>query len=346
MRIEGYTGPADWRSHPSERTRRWLKPVAGALMNGLFRVEVEGSDKLSPPGTTVYCPTHPSTADPPLMGALIEGDTRFMANQILFRGRLGPLLTGAGAYPVDRDRPMRTTVEHSIELVRDGKKLVIFPEGGLSEDPTRLGPLKMGPAKIALEGGADQIVPIGLHYAPDARARPLADAAGLALSAAVAGTSAAAFGLGGPLALVMGAVTGGAVGAAVSARVAGHCVPVERDYNPLPHRLAALVGGLAGGLAGACLGACLQGGVVQAAAGGVATWALARARIHRPLARVTVGDPVPVTGDTSKANVRALTEKLHAALGGELAELTGVPYEPGGQKIRSGPPPAEATFRR
>lgn len=342
MRIEGYTGPADWKSHP-DGTRRWLKPLTRALMHGLYRVEVENADRLDLPGTTVYCPTHPSTADPPLIGCLVEGDTRFMANQILFRGKLGPLLTGAGAYPVHRDRPMKVTLQHSIDLVRSGKRLIIFPEGGLSEDPDRLGPLKLGPAKIALEGGADRLVPIGLHYQPDDQPRPAGTALAAVLSAAVTGSALAATAAGGPAALVCGALTGGAIGAAGMSRVAGALVPVDRWYNPLPHRLAALAGGVVGAVAGACLGV-HGGGLVQSLAGGAGTWLLAQARLHRPLARVRVGAPVPVSGSPDKGSVRALTERLHAALGSELAGLSGEPYDPCAPRIRSGAPPPEASF--
>ena len=84
MKITGYTGPQDGRSKPNAAAQKWLKPAAGALLAAYTRVEVNGEENIPQDGRSLYCPTHPTAADPIGVLCTMPGDVRSMANKDFF----------------------------------------------------------------------------------------------------------------------------------------------------------------------------------------------------------------------------------------------------------------------
>lgn len=348
--MPGYTGPEDGLSHPNFKAQAWLKPANRFVMNTLFRVEVEGKEKVPKDGKTLFCPTHPTVGDPSLISATLgKGDYRFVANVILFKGRGGPIITAMGAFPVDRDNPSRATIAHGVDLVKEGIPFVIFPEGGISENPNQVNPLKRGAAYFAIHGEADRIQPIGIHFSKDPEQRPREVLRSLAISLAFVGGTLAACHLGPAGQMVTGIVTGAVTGAWATSKVAKCFVPQKRWFNPFPTKLAGLAGGLVGGIAGAVLGGCYSQGMAsgtasqaaRVAAAGFASHMLLEDHAHRDIARIKFGDAMemaPYQGlslsDSQK--VDRVTEDLHQRLGELKAELSGVPYDPSAPRIRPG----------
>lgn len=68
-------------------------------------------------------------------------------------GPLGPMIRWAGAFPVRRGEPDRTSLRFCLELLRAGEAVVVFPEGKLSADGM-LQPMKPGIALLARQSGA------------------------------------------------------------------------------------------------------------------------------------------------------------------------------------------------
>ncbi len=347
-RLPGYTGPADGLSHPDFKTQALIKPVNRFIMNSLFRVEVEGEENIPKDGKNLFCPTHPTVVDPPLIAAVLgQGDYRFVANIILFKGKGGPLITAMGAFPVDRDNPSRATIQHGVDLVKEGTPLVIFPEGGISENPNQINPLKRGAAYFAVHGQADRIVPIGIHYQKDHQPRPMAELKTYLIAGALVAGTLLGSTLGPGAQVVTGAMTGALTGAFALGNVARALVPQKKWFNPFPTKLAGLGGGLAGMLSGGLVGAFTAGGmdpgsvsaVVRTLAAGFCAQQMMEDFVHRDVARIKFGTPMQVepylNGDDHKA-VKALTRDLHAELGQLKAELSGVPYDPHAPRIRPG----------
>jgi 1-acyl-sn-glycerol-3-phosphate acyltransferase len=97
-----------------------------------------------------------------------------MTNANQFEGFQGWLIQRLGAFPVDLNHPTVSTMRCAIELLQAGKKLVMFPEGGIVRDQP-LRPLKTGLARLVLqaeakipEGVEIPIVPIAIRYDPGA----------------------------------------------------------------------------------------------------------------------------------------------------------------------------------
>ncbi len=344
-----YTGPEDGLSHPNFKAQAYLKPVNRWVMNKLFRIEVEGEENLPKDGKNLYCPTHPSVGDPSLMSAVLpKGDYRFVANVILFKGKGGPVITAMGAFPVDRDNPSRATIQHGVDLVKEGTPFIIFPEGGISENPNQINPLKRGAAYFAVHGEADRIVPIGIHFSRDTEERPIETLKSWAVATALVGGTLASCYLGPAAQSIAGAVTGALTGAYATSTVARAFVKNKKWFNPFPSKLAGLGGGLVGGIAGGIIGFLspgMQSGTVSQMArtltAGFCAQQLLERQSHRDIAHIKFGRPIDVheyqnLSVTDSAKVDALTNDLHAELGALKAEMSGVPYDPHVPRIRPG----------
>ncbi len=142
-----------------------LYRLSRALLRILFRLfnrwEVSGQEHVPRSGGVLLIANHSSYSDPPIVGAACPRPVNFMAKADLFHI---PLLAGfirrTHAFPVARGSADRAALRRAVRLLRDGKVLLIFPEGTRSSDG-RLKDLEMGAAFIALSGRA-QVVPTAI----------------------------------------------------------------------------------------------------------------------------------------------------------------------------------------
>lgn len=143
-----------------------LVTILAPIFRLLYRIKVTGIEQM-PDGAAVVCCNHTSLLDPVLLalglGARIP--LCFMAKKELFQNRLfGGFLRAVHAFPVDRGNVELATIRHSIGLLKDGKKLGIFPEGRRilpDEEVDGTEGVKTGVAMIAMRANAP-IVPVYL----------------------------------------------------------------------------------------------------------------------------------------------------------------------------------------
>lgn len=105
--------------------------VAGFIVGILHPTEVIGMEKL-PKSGALLCPNHSSNWDPVLIGTKLPVNYRLhvMAKEELFRDPvLGWIIRKLGAFPVSRGSNDISTVRTSIQAIKDGDNLLIFPEG-------------------------------------------------------------------------------------------------------------------------------------------------------------------------------------------------------------------------
>lgn len=141
---------------------RWFQrlalPFVQLAFHIHFKLRIIGRENM-PEGGCVVCPNHNHNSDPPLAACGISNryGIRIMAKKELFEVRgLGRLITWLGAFPVDRSRADLTAIKTALQAVKDGNKLIIFPQGtrGAGEDEA-----KDGAAMLALKTKAP-IVPV------------------------------------------------------------------------------------------------------------------------------------------------------------------------------------------
>jgi 1-acyl-sn-glycerol-3-phosphate acyltransferase len=131
----------------------------------VFRFTTSGVDHVPRTGPLLVVCNHASNFDPPLVagGVLRRRQVRFLAKKELWKSRfLGRLIGTLGAFPVDRaSAGDRQAIAASVEILRRGEALLVFPEGTRTLDG-RLQPFREGAARLALMVPGTRIVPLRL----------------------------------------------------------------------------------------------------------------------------------------------------------------------------------------
>lgn len=134
-------------------------PIVNVYDHLKYNYHVIGREKV-PDGGCVLVANHTQWADPVLVGTALGNQYPLvaMAKKELFQIKLlGPLISALGAFPVERGTADIGAIKTSLKAVKEGKKLLIFPEGGTKHKAGD--EAKVGAAMIAARTGAP-IVPI------------------------------------------------------------------------------------------------------------------------------------------------------------------------------------------
>jgi 1-acyl-sn-glycerol-3-phosphate acyltransferase len=144
---------------------RVLYWIVRALMVPFMRVwwglRITGAEHIPPEGAAIVAPNHKSFWDAFFVAAATRRHVRFIGKSELFKGPAGPLLLRLGAFPVRRGMSDTEAIETSLEILRQGGLLAMFPEGTRVRDPEQLGDPRRGVGRLALETGA-VIVPAAI----------------------------------------------------------------------------------------------------------------------------------------------------------------------------------------
>jgi 1-acyl-sn-glycerol-3-phosphate acyltransferase len=148
----------------------WLGWMAfGAAFRTLFGLRVIGREHLITEGPVLVASNHQSFLDPPLIGCLYDSEMCFLARKTLFRGITKWLYREWNAIPVDQERPDMASLKTIIRKLKEGWRVVVFPEGARTLDGN-LGPAAPGIGLIAAKSGA-VIQPIRIRGAREALPR-------------------------------------------------------------------------------------------------------------------------------------------------------------------------------
>jgi 1-acyl-sn-glycerol-3-phosphate acyltransferase len=140
-----------------------------------YKIKVYDREKLprNYTGGYIIACNHQSYSDPPAIAAVVKGRFAFMAKDELFRKSplFALIIRIAGAFPVVRGAGDNSVIERSVEYLRKGRILVIFPEGTRSEDGT-IGRAKSGVSLIAATA-AVPVLPVCIMYGLGGRRRSI-----------------------------------------------------------------------------------------------------------------------------------------------------------------------------
>lgn len=140
------------------------RPVVGFALT-LFatmrwRVLTSGEEHIPLDGPAVIATNHVGYLDFAFVGAAARKRgrlVRFLAKQEVFEHRVsGPLMRGMKHIPVDRFGVAGKAIDLSIEALRRGEIVGMFPEGTISRSFVPAG-AKTGAARMAIESGAPLI---------------------------------------------------------------------------------------------------------------------------------------------------------------------------------------------
>ncbi|MEG0339400.1 MAG: lysophospholipid acyltransferase family protein [Oscillospiraceae bacterium] len=131
-----------------------------------FRIKVVGKENLIKDRGFVLCPNHISAIDPVFVGIsrfwgkrmLVLAKNELFCKNFIFNW----FFKQVGVVPVHRGTGDTTVVDESIEYVKNGNGLLIFPEGTRTKDGN-LGHIKSGAFVVAAQAHAD-IIPCRIIY--------------------------------------------------------------------------------------------------------------------------------------------------------------------------------------
>ena len=146
--------------------RRYFK-LWHLLARGLARLfsprfHVSGRRNEPYRGGVIFAPNHTSDSDPFWAAAALRRRVWWMAKAELWRDYplAGKIMSFVETFPVEQNQMDRVALERSLEILKRGDALVIFPEGHCSPDG-KLQELEPGVALLALKSGVP-VVPIGI----------------------------------------------------------------------------------------------------------------------------------------------------------------------------------------
>jgi 1-acyl-sn-glycerol-3-phosphate acyltransferase len=142
-----------------------LRPFTRWLFRLLFKIEFHGAGNIPAQGPCIITPNHVSYGDPIWITVPIHRRIYYMAWDKPFEiPVLGWVMRAFGAFPVNLESAADASAQrNSLEVLRKGGALVIFPEGGRTRTG-KLMPFKMGAFRFALTHGIP-IVPVSIRGA-------------------------------------------------------------------------------------------------------------------------------------------------------------------------------------
>jgi 1-acyl-sn-glycerol-3-phosphate acyltransferase len=130
----------------------FAKLVVGTILRVGFRYRVIGAEKVPLTGGLIVVANHISNIDPPLLGVSMPRPVSYMAKKELFAmPLLKQMLPHLYAFPVDRQAGGTAALRAALRMLKEGRCVGIFPEGG--RNVTGTNEEKAGAAFLAAASG-------------------------------------------------------------------------------------------------------------------------------------------------------------------------------------------------
>ncbi len=151
-----------------------VRGILGWWARWYLRLEVIGREHVPPGGGLLVASNHVSYLDIPMLACALGRPADFMGKLELFRHPvMGPIYRLLGGFPVRRGGVTKEALHEAIRRLRDGRVVVIYPEGQISLSGELLPP-KPGigvlvarsgvPVLPAYVAGTDQAMPRGRRW--------------------------------------------------------------------------------------------------------------------------------------------------------------------------------------
>ena len=140
-----------------------IRPVVGALSRVFWQIEFRGVENIPPDGGLIIAANHQTYFDPFWLSLKIKRPTRYLAWSAAFRWPLvGRCLNWFGAWPLALEGSDPAPIRRSLQWLREGGAVVIFPEGGRTTSEGSLERFKAGAVRLALEANVP-ILPVTIR---------------------------------------------------------------------------------------------------------------------------------------------------------------------------------------
>jgi 1-acyl-sn-glycerol-3-phosphate acyltransferase len=140
-----------------------IRPVGLGLSKVLWRTSYKGLENVPLSGGVVIAANHQTYIDPFWVGLPIKRPLRFLAWDEAFDWPVvGKLMQLFGAWPLQLEGSDPTAIRRSLQWLKDGGAVVIFPEGARCEPAGELVRFKNGAVRLAMEAGVP-VLPVTIR---------------------------------------------------------------------------------------------------------------------------------------------------------------------------------------
>jgi 1-acyl-sn-glycerol-3-phosphate acyltransferase len=146
---------------------RWAIQIVRAalfkIFRVLFRLRLSGVENVPREGGLIIAANHQTYFDPFWVGSPVKRPLRFLAwDAVLDWPVIGRLMGWLGAWPLQTQKGDTRAYRRSVQWLRAGGALVIFPEGGRARSDGALQPFKPGATRLAIEAGVP-VLPVTIR---------------------------------------------------------------------------------------------------------------------------------------------------------------------------------------
>lgn len=139
------------------------RPAIRVFSRLLWRVRWRNTQHIPTVGGLIIAGNHQTYIDPFWIGSVIKRPVRFLAWDAAFNWPLvGPMLRLFGAWPLNLEGNDPAPIRLSLQWVREGGAVVLFPEGGRGNPDGSMKKFKAGAVRMALEAGVP-ILPVTIR---------------------------------------------------------------------------------------------------------------------------------------------------------------------------------------
>ena len=129
-----------------------IRPVVHAASRVFWKIEFRGVENIPAEGGVIIAANHQTYLDPFWLSLQVKRPTRYLAWSDAFRWPVvGRGLVWLGAWPLALEGSDPAAIRRSLQWLRDGGAVVIFPEGARSTVSGSLERFKAGAVRLALE---------------------------------------------------------------------------------------------------------------------------------------------------------------------------------------------------
>lgn len=140
-----------------------MRPVVRTVSRVLWRVSFRGVENVPPSGGVIVASNHQTYIDPFWVSLPIKRPIRYLAwNESFDWPIIGRFMGLFGAWPIKLEKSDPTAIRRSLQWLREGGAVYIFPEGGRCLPDGGLMRFKNGAVRLALEANVP-ILPVTIR---------------------------------------------------------------------------------------------------------------------------------------------------------------------------------------
>jgi 1-acyl-sn-glycerol-3-phosphate acyltransferase len=142
-----------------------MRPIVRIVSRVCWKLKHHGTENIPPSGGLIIASNHQSYFDPFWISIPVNRPVRYLAWKEAFDWPLvGKIITLLGAWPLQVEGSDPAAIRRSLQWLRQGGVLVIFPEGTRCTSKGQMSRFKAGAARLALEANVP-ILPVTIRGA-------------------------------------------------------------------------------------------------------------------------------------------------------------------------------------